>query len=577
MKLSELSSGNYKRACIVIVLLIFACRIALLINGNVNHDNARLLFCTSEWIHGSQLYKTVIDINPPMIFYIYSIPVFMTSFFSIPFIYSFDIYLISLCAFSLVMASIIIGRSSLGNSKNLIIPLCAFIVVLLPGFDFGQREHLCILFILPYLLLETGALYGGSVPARTRFTAGVMAGIGFSIKPYFVLAYAAILVCSLVYRKRSEVLWRIENTTIYSVFCIYAFLLFYFHSDYFTVAHVTMQVYSAYESGFARLLSSNTTAVWAAGLVCLLLTVRHKEHFPALLLIFVTGTAFLTAAYVQKKGWTYHYYPVNANMFAFFAAFLWVCRNSLRAGFDGVSHRYARLAVSLLLLCAVSVAAGNAVIRTAAIVFAIAVAAASVPGSFPGLKPGHRVAGNIYRYSLVVFSIFWIALFGYTSMANSIDGFLSKYDYDDYVSVIKQKAYGKPIFFMASSVGPAFPVVLYANARYPVRYGGVGTLGGLYSKDSFPNCKVAFHSPESMSEIERSFIDDVVDDLVKTPPALLFVDERKEKQGITGSFDYMEYFSRDKRFAELMKNYVRTDRIDEFRLYERRADDAGSK
>lgn len=554
---------------------MFICKIILLSNGNLNHDNARLLYCASEWIRGSQLYSGIVDINLPMIFYLYSIPSFISTIFSISIILSFDICVTLLCAISLLLSYTIIKKIPIGEVqwlKYYATVVCTYIFVLLPGYDYGQREHLCILFIMPYLFLAITCLYGQFLSVRIRCLSGLMAGIGFSIKPYFVLVFVAILAFLIVYSRRKDILWRIENLLIYMILVTYAFLLFYCHSAFFTIASVTMQFYFAHNRGFfLHFLESITAGGWGASLVCLFITARHREHLPALLMIFMTGTVFLIVAYIQKKGWTYHYYPANAIVFLFLSVFLFAYARLYELSYDIVSKSRIRFLLSFLILCVISVTTDNLVICIIAALFAIGLIFIFIRGKIRNWHPGPNAIKAIYNYWVVGFMVFWVALMGCTSIQSNVRAYALKHDYDLYVTAIKEKAHGKPVYFMTPSIFPAFPVVLYSGVRCSVRFGDLGLVTGLYyMRNSCPDCKIAYHSPDSMPDVERWFKSIVVQDLIKDPPALIFVDERKQKPGLKAQFDFIEYFSMDEDFVRLIKSYVRTESIGNFGLYENR-------
>ena len=82
-----------------------------------------------------------------------------------------------------------------------------------------------------------------------------------------------------------------------------------------------------------------------------------------------------------------------------------------------------------------------------------------------------------------------------------------------------------------------------------------------------------------MSVSERVFLDAVVSDVLKTPPVLLITDCSPTKQGFGKTqFDYIEYFRRDQRFAEIWTEYRFLRSVDNYRVFKRtkgRAVDAG--
>jgi hypothetical protein len=58
-----------------------------------------------------------------------------------------------------------------------------------PGYDFGQREHLMVILGLPYLsaAIPRPEPEHGALPPAMRVFIGIAAGVGFCLKPYFLL------------------------------------------------------------------------------------------------------------------------------------------------------------------------------------------------------------------------------------------------------------------------------------------------------------------------------------------------------------------------------------------------------
>ena len=65
---------------------------------------------------------------------------------------------------------------------------CSWRLVLfpMPGLDFGEREHLMLALILPYVWLVGTRGRGVELPRRTRRLVGVSPGVGFALKPHFL-------------------------------------------------------------------------------------------------------------------------------------------------------------------------------------------------------------------------------------------------------------------------------------------------------------------------------------------------------------------------------------------------------
>jgi hypothetical protein len=82
---------------------------------------------------------------------------------------------------------------------------------LAPGFSFGQREHACVLFGMPYLAAAVLRLQGGQISRKSLATCiGVLAGIGFALKPHFLAVPALVELLLLARFGWRSLLVRVE-------------------------------------------------------------------------------------------------------------------------------------------------------------------------------------------------------------------------------------------------------------------------------------------------------------------------------------------------------------------------------
>ena len=74
-----------------------------------------------------------------------------------------------------------------------------------------------------------------------------------------------------------------------------------------------------------------------------------------------------------------------------------------------------------------------------------------------------------------------------------------------------------------------------------------------------------------MGVFERTLFDGVIEDVLKNPPKIFIVEHAGKGAAIGAvTIDLVAYFSQDKQFAELWKEYRFLTQIGDFRFYERR-------
>ena len=73
-----------------------------------------------------------------------------------------------------------------------LVALVAGVEVLAPGYEFGQRENILLIAVFPYLFAAAAVASGFSLPRALSLGIGVLAGVGFALKPYFLILWLAI-------------------------------------------------------------------------------------------------------------------------------------------------------------------------------------------------------------------------------------------------------------------------------------------------------------------------------------------------------------------------------------------------
>jgi hypothetical protein len=161
---------------------------------------------------------------------------------------------------------------------------------------FGQREHLAIALILPWLLV---VLSKDDVPSSLA----ALAGIGFCLKPYFLIGYLA--VAAYVHRPTRGLLAPL------AVGAGYALLVAVLAPDYVPLVRTLGADYLAWQrAGAAQLLWANPNA-WVAVLGPAAWRWTRSAATDRRLGdgLAVATLAFLAGAVAQGKGWNYHYAP----------------------------------------------------------------------------------------------------------------------------------------------------------------------------------------------------------------------------------------------------------------------------
>ncbi len=319
----------------------------------VNCDVVILLHEAGRLLDGARLYVDIMEINPPLIVYM-NLPVAAAA----RVIGGSQQALFPIFAFALILCSLALCNrlrsclpAGLGQAAML---LLAFVLLVVVGGMFGQREHLMLALILPYAFAAASIADGGKIPRALACGTGVMAGIGFALKPYFLPAFLGVELYLAL--RRGRAVWvRPQALGAWVFFVAYAMVLLVVTPEYLPFIWSFRNTYRSYHPHGDDLLWKLS---WIPGLLVLSVAVatslvrrRAKGWSDVLCLIGIVLTA---GVYIQAKGHLYHWYPT----FAIAIVLLGVAATALAVGFAR-SWRWANGEIVLALLipaaCAVTV------------------------------------------------------------------------------------------------------------------------------------------------------------------------------------------------------------------------------
>lgn len=159
-------------------------------------DSAKHLEFAMQVLSGKMPYKDIVDMVSPMMLYLNIIPAYISKLIHIHPITVFNISVWVLSCVSQALACSIVLKSHV-REKYL---LCCILIAnsamqLFFISEFGQIEHLFLLFTVPYFLSRYLRWSGKKPPQGLSMTSGVLAGIGFSLCPIFVIFFLGIEIC----------------------------------------------------------------------------------------------------------------------------------------------------------------------------------------------------------------------------------------------------------------------------------------------------------------------------------------------------------------------------------------------
>ncbi|HEY8614155.1 MAG TPA: hypothetical protein VIL69_23080, partial [Roseomonas sp.] len=244
-------------------LLPAALFLLTVLSPPLNHDVAAVLNFTQRWIAGERLYSQLIDVNPPLIFVLNLIPGYLAEFTPLDGVSALLLWLVGLAGLCWWLAERLREGVQEGPVERAVLAALVPLAMVLPGYDFGQREVLMGSVAIPYAVLAARRMLGLPTSRWMTFGVALLAALGFALKPHF-LAVPLLVEAAVLLRRgwprirvslRDPVPW-----TMAGVWVLYLASIPVFFPDFF--GHVVPLVWDYYVdlgglSAFGVLLTEN--------------------------------------------------------------------------------------------------------------------------------------------------------------------------------------------------------------------------------------------------------------------------------------------------------------------------------
>jgi hypothetical protein len=278
-------------------------------------DIAWLLYVAHKWLDGQQLYVDLIEVNPPLIIWIYAVPAVVAGWLGVA------PKLVAVASFAAVVlgsawwsACLLRGQGALFARRAPVFAVIAMVLLLLPGVEFGQREHLMIAGLLPYLVLMARWLNRQEEPRFGSIAAGLLAGLACALKPTYGLAFLLPEAICLFATRR---VLRTAPIAAVGAGMAYVAAVLLLCPAYFTRAvPLALAIYGGTDKPLLWLLYdartlvvgiAATVALWAITRQTLSARARFASQLMTILVSFAIGAGLVYL--IEGKDWFYHRLP----------------------------------------------------------------------------------------------------------------------------------------------------------------------------------------------------------------------------------------------------------------------------
>lgn len=312
----------------ILFLLALSAAMALLIDVSAYRlifahpldDQSWLLYAAGRMLLGTKLYgPTLIETNPPLIIWFSALPDLLAKLLHASPLRMLQAVVCVLIAFSTAWSLRILRSAGMVGGK---VMTCLTVVVILAiessctnSSDFGQREHLLVLLLLPYVLaaiLSAETTLG----SLERITLGLAAGLAICFKPQQALIVIGLELFLTLWHRKAQRLWRLETISVAATVLAYGLLVqlatpLYIHQ----IAPLLRDTYLPYSYlPTAQLLNGILPYILCWPVVfCVWLWRRDSLQVPCAPLCLLACSLCAAAAYcLQHKGFKYQTIPQDA-------------------------------------------------------------------------------------------------------------------------------------------------------------------------------------------------------------------------------------------------------------------------
>jgi hypothetical protein len=296
--------------CLGITLLITGAVLAVLLSAPLKDDNAWLFYVSRALLHGERLYVDVVEVNPPLIIWLYALPVALADQLALPAPWVIEpLIAAAALASAWASASLLRGTDPLFAQRAPVATVIALVLLLVPGLEFGQREHLLTIAVLPYLCCVLRELNGPPTTPRMAAGIGGLGALGCALKPASALA---LLLLEVLLKLRGRRMLRPQSLAAFATLAAYAQLVLLLHPDYLRHAvPMALALYGASDTSVMELAKLSWRSLFGEAaclaLLCLGSGNRHRDNL--LLVPTLFGAGALVTVFLAHKPWFYHRIP----------------------------------------------------------------------------------------------------------------------------------------------------------------------------------------------------------------------------------------------------------------------------
>ena len=508
----------------VIVICLLITGVAIQSHIFLSWDVAWHLETTKRWLAGGTYLNDFFDINPPMIMISLIPAVWLDKLMHLGPVITARFYFFTLGVMSLLLCQGVFKKLFLSSERlvhGIFLVTLAFVLFILPAYEFGNRSFLLLLGILPYCFSLALYLNHKTLGRWQALLIGLLAGFGFLMNAQFVLLFFALEIFLMIQQRSFRSFLRSESLLIMGIFLLYIPTMMHFAPEYLgVVLPLVAKVYvPTFNVTWREMFVSLPFFTACAALIVTGIHWKRSSHKPLIKILLVVLLASIIQFILTRKLWYYHMLPILTTSLFLFFLFLSENIADFYQRFKQQQSLPILLWIKTGLLC-------------------------------------------LLLITLPLTSF-------YTSVKQSIQ---IKNTPDDamHQAINFVRRFGKktPVYAFSTTVAPGPTLIDYADSVFASRFAGFWMLPGIVlPRQPAPNTS----EQKALEAFKTLLINMVVADFTRYQPKVVFVDVARYKLDLGHyPFDYLQFFQQDPRFRRIWRQYRPLTKIAHFKVYVRR-------
>ena len=302
-------------------LAVAAAAVAWQHRLGANSDVSWLLMVADRLADGR---RDFIEFNPPGAVFTYLPAIWLARLTGLSPKAACDLLLVAVAAASFALVGLALGRRfTERHNAPLLATVAAVIVLVLPAYAFGQKEHFGALLLMPLIAVVAARIEGDTPSLWLRVGAGIAAGLCIVVKPHFALNVVVLAAISVWHWHRRQPgsrrawhrgIWRslasAENLAAAAVLVAYGAVLWLEFPDYFAqTAPMMAAAYVGDRLDWKTLLFAPVSVLWVSILVLTVVAGGFRRLGALAGVLLAMSVVSYGLFLLQGKGWAYQSYP----------------------------------------------------------------------------------------------------------------------------------------------------------------------------------------------------------------------------------------------------------------------------